>query len=408
MSTALELQNVLADEIRQELTGHIIPFWENLRDPEFGGYYGYLDYDLKLNRRAEKGCILNSRILWFFSYAYETLQDPTLLLQARHAYAFLRDHCMDAARGGIYWSVSYDGEPLDTTKHTYNQAFAIYALSTYCEASGDRKALDLAGELFDLIETRMRDADGYLEAFDENFVPASNEKLSENGVLAERTMNTILHVVEAYTEYLRVLKLVGKNPDRVEKVQNVLREALAIVEKKIYLPEKKRLGVFFDRDYHSLIDLYSYGHDIEAAWLLDRAADVLGDPKVSEEIHPMTDILVEQVYRLGFDGHSIPVERENGVLKQDRVWWVQAEAINGFLGAFARHPEREDYAEAAAAEWAFIKSYVIDRRPGSEWFWYTDAEGVPAHSPIVEPWKCPYHNGRMCLLVIRRHAGLPL
>ena len=183
---------MMLEEVKAHLLNDIIPFWKNLRDDEFGGYYGYLDYDLKLDKKAEKGCILNSRITWFFSNAYTLLKDKSLLEEADHGYEFLKEHCIDKEYGGIYWSMKYDGTPLDTTKHTYNQAFCIYALSSYYEASGKQEALELARKLYELIETRCMDDNGYLEAFTRDFKPESNEKLSENGVLAEKTMNTLL------------------------------------------------------------------------------------------------------------------------------------------------------------------------------------------------------------------------
>ena len=196
----------LAKEVKQELTGRIVPFWEGLRDEEYGGFYGYQDFDLNVQKTYEKGCILNSRILWFFSNAYLTLKDEKLRADAEHAYRFMKQACVDREYGGVFWSVTYDGKPLDTTKHTYNQAFAIYALSTYFDATGDTEALELAKSLQQIIETHCTDEYGYLEAFTRDFKPESNEKLSENGVMAEKTMNTLLHVFEAYTELYRVTK----------------------------------------------------------------------------------------------------------------------------------------------------------------------------------------------------------
>ena len=195
----------LVNEMKEHVARVLLPFWEGLRDEEYGGFYGYMDYDLSLDKKAVKGCILNSRILWFFSNAYLTLRDETVLPYAKHAFLFLRDHCMDRDNGGVYWSLTFDGKPEDTTKHTYNQAFAIYALSSYYDASGDRQALALAKGLFELIEEQCKDEYGYLEAFNVRFEPEDNEKLSENGVMAEKTMNTLLHVLEAYTELYRVM-----------------------------------------------------------------------------------------------------------------------------------------------------------------------------------------------------------
>ena len=241
----------MREEIKNHLTEGIIPFWKGMRDDEFGGYYGYLDYDLNLDKKAEKGCILNSRITWFFSNAYTLLKDESLLDEAKHGYAFLKDYCLDKEYGGIYWSLNYDGTPKDTTKHTYNQAFCIYALSSYYEASGDTEALELAKKLFTLIETTCMDEVGYLEAFTRDFKPESNEKLSENGVLADKTMNTLLHVFEAYTELYRV--------SGDEKVRRRLLWIMDLFAEKIYNPKLHRQEVFFDREWNTLISTRSGG-----------------------------------------------------------------------------------------------------------------------------------------------------
>ncbi|MCR4694671.1 MAG: AGE family epimerase/isomerase [Pseudobutyrivibrio sp.] len=388
----------MVKEISAHLREEIIPFWMGLMDKENGGYYGFLDYDLHLDKEAEKGCILNSRITWFFSNAYTLFKDPQYLSAATVGYRFLMEKCLDTENGGVYWSLDYKGNPLDTTKHTYNQAFAIYALSSYYEASKDGMALSTAKSLFDLIEKNCKDDYGYLEAFTRDFKPQSNEKLSENGIIAEKTMNTILHVMEGYTELYRV----SKDPQVLEAILSILK----IVHEKIYNPELKRLEVFFDREYKSLIDLHSYGHDIETAWLLDRTLKILGDDSLKLKFAPVIDGLTENIYLTAFDGHSLANECEKGLVNEHRVWWVQAEAIVGFVNGYERDITQVKYLEAAKSIWEFIKEYVCDKRPGSEWFWEVTKEGKPFYGrPIVEPWKCPYHNGRMCFELMKRNIG---
>ena len=376
----------------------LIPFWSALRDDTYGGYYGGVGFDLALDRQAEKGSILNSRILWFFSNAWMTLRDQSLKEYADHAYTFMRDHCMDRERGGVYWSVTYDGRPEDTTKHTYNQAFAVYALSSYYAASGDKEALELAKGLREVIETKCFDEHGYKEALDIDFRPADNDKLSENGVMADRTMNTLLHVFEAYTELLRV------SGDETAAVK--LRWMLDLIADKIYNPRLHRQEVFFDNDMNSLIDLHSYGHDIETAWLVDRGVSVLGDAAYAEKMAPITADLEQNVYETAYRNHSLKNECERGVDDEWRIWWVQAESVVGFYNAWQKAPEKTYFKEAALDIWEFIKQYMTDSREWSEWFWRTDESGRPdMDKPIVEPWKCPYHNGRMCMEMMRRMAG---
>ena len=385
----------MREEIQNHLVKDIIPFWKNLRDDENGGYYGWVGYDLKVDKKAVKGCILNSRILWFFSNAYTALKDESLLKEADHAFAFLKERCADRENGGIFWSIRYDGTPEDTTKHTYNQAFAIYALSSYYEASGKQEALDMAKELFHIIETKCTDEIGYKEAFDKAFHEIENDKLSENGVIAAKTMNTLLHVFEAYTELYRVAKL----PEVGERLHWIM-ETFA---HKVYNPELHRQEVFFDENMKSIIDLHSYGHDIETAWLIDRGVEVLGDPAMEALLSPITKDLTAQIYKVAFDGHSLANECERGVVNTHRIWWVQAETVIGFLNGYQKDPSRKEYLEAAESEWQFIKDHVIDKRAGSEWYWEVDEDGNPyPNRPIVEPWKCPYHNGRMCMEVMKR------
>ena len=384
----------LVKEIRQHLEEQLIPFWEGLKDRKNGGYYGYMGYGLELDANAEKGCILNSRILWFFSNAFLTLKDDKLLEDAKHAWQFMKDYCIDKEYGGIFWSVTYDGKIEDDTKHTYNQAFAIYALSTYYDASGDAEALSLAEELYNIIEERCTDEYGYLEAFDREFRPVENDKLSENGVIAEKTMNTLLHVFEAYTELYRVAKK--------EEVADRLRFMLDLMADKVYNPEIGRQEVFFDRTWNSLIDLYSYGHDIETAWLVDRGLEVLGDDAYTMKLSPITREITRNIYDRAYKNHSLLNEAENGVDDTTRIWWVQAESVVGFVNGYQKNNNCREYLDAAEDIWGYIKEYLLDKRDGSEWYWAVDEEGKPLEKPIVEPWKCPYHNGRMCMEVIRR------
>lgn len=388
----------MVTEVKKHLEDCIIPFWKSLRDDTYGGYYGYLDYNLHLDKKAEKGCILNSRILWFFSNAYLLFGDESLLEEADHAYEFLMEKCLDKKNGGIFWSMTYDGRIKDSTKHTYNQAFAIYALSSYYEASGNNDALLKAKELYHVIETKCKDEKGYIEALDQSFHRIGNDKLSENGVLAERTMNTLLHVIEAYTE---LYKACGD-----KEVKKALEDILNLFSGKIYNKELRRQEVFFDNDYRSLIDLHSYGHDIESSWLVDRAVEEIDDLSHSwrKKIMPITRALAENILENAFDGNSLPNECENGKVDEKRVWWVQAETVVGFLNAYNKSANTDKrYLEAAEKCLDYIFEYLVDKRPGSEWFWAVNKDGSPVKElPIVEPWKCPYHNGRMCMEIIKR------
>lgn len=388
--------NCLSDRARKHIYEVILPFWEKLKDDKYGGYYGLMDFDLNIDKKAVKGCILNSRIMWFFSSAALILKDASLIPYAKHAYEFMKKYCFDKINGGVYWSLNYDGTPCDTTKHTYNQAFAIYALSAYYALTKDEEALRLANELYELIESKMTDELGYLEAFTIDFLPESNEKLSENGVMAEKTMNTLLHVFEAYTECVRV--------SGHEGMRKRLYFMLDVIEKKIYNPSLERQEVFFDREYNSLIDLHSYGHDIETAWLVDRCLEVLDEKEWYDRISPITRALSKKIYERAYVNHSLYNECEKGIDDKTRIWWVQAEAIVGFFNNYQKTGESV-YLDAATDIYDFVMNYIVDKREGSEWFESVDDNFEPSNRhEIVEPWKCPYHNGRMCLELINRES----
>lgn len=383
------------EEMTREVSCHlkevIIPFWVKLKDEKLGGYYGFMDQDLQVNKEAVKGCILNSRILWFFSNAYTLLGGEELKSCASHAYQFLKQAFWDRTNGGVYWAVDCKGQPADETKHTYNIAFAIYGLSSYYEASKDQEALLLAMELFHTIETKCKDDFGYREAFDRQFREIGNEKLSENGVLAKKTYNTLLHVLEAYTELYRV--------SGEAEVKCSIKWILDLFAHKVYHPSKHRLEVFFDREMNTLADLHSLGHDIESAWLIGRGVEVIGGEGYREKMYPITKDLVQEVYRHLSEGGGLS---EGDGEKRSYVWWVQAETVVGFWDGWEMNDQKNEYWDAAYRTWKFILNYLWDRREGGEWHSEVWEDGSSIGKPEVEPWKCPYHNGRMCFEVIKR------
>lgn len=385
---------MIISEVKKELTGHIIPFWSALKDEENGGFYGYMGYDLKLDKQAEKGVILHSRILWFFSSCYAVLKNDNCKALADHAFEYIKNHCVDYENGGVYWMTDYKGNPADTMKHTYNIAFAIYALSAYYNAVGDKFALDLAYKLFDDIETNTLDEYGYREAFtiDWNIVP--NDALSENGLMADKTMNTILHLVEAYTELYKA--------DKNERVAERLKFLLSQMSDKVFDPETNALKVFFNTALEVIGDIHSFGHDIEATWLMDLACDTLGDEQLKAKFAEMDLKISKNIQTIAMEDGALNNERENDKIDTKRVWWVEAEAIVGFINAY-QHSGDKTFLESAKSVWEYIKSDIIDKRPGSEWYSEVSLEHKPHDwKEIVGPWKCPYHNGRMCLEVIKR------
>ena len=387
---------MLTTEIQNHLEHKILPFWKNLRDDAFGGFYGYMDNHLILNRTADKGCILNSRILWTFSEAARLLDGEKYTPYARHAYRFL-ERFLDPDNGGVFWSVTYDGKPADTTKHTYCQAFAIYGLAAYYRLTGEKEALGRAMNLFRIIEGRCKNEGGYLEALKADFSPESNEKLSENGVMASRTMNTLLHVVEAYTELYRAC------PDGQVMVACV--EGLNQFLAQIYNPEKRRMEVFFNDDFHPLLDMQSYGHDIEGSWLIWDAVETFIRPDGQEPWRKMCLDLLESATERGFTDHGLHYEIVDGIVNTTRAWWPQAETMLGFEFGW-RMTKDPAWISRMRTQWAYICEHTVDPREGSEWFNELREDGtLVEEKPLVEEWKCPYHNGRMCLRLMQADLG---
>lgn len=378
----------------------ILPFWKNLIDEEYGGFYGEVDYNLNVHKKNIKGCILNSRILWFFSNAVNICKDADSIRYADHAYEFLKKNCYDYSNGGVYWSVNYDGTPNDNCKHTYNQAFAVYALSAYFEMTKNMEALELAYEIFDVIETKCKDDLGYYESFTVDFKKNDNRKLTDGikEIQPLKTMNTVIHIIEAYTEFYKVTK--------DNKVKRSLEDLLELFHQKIYNKKTNQLEVFFDNEYNSLAKMYSYGHDIEAAWLMDRALQVLNSERLNQLFKICTSNLVNRVLEEAFDKHLLYNEKRNDNIDKTRVWWVQAETVVSLVNEYQKTNDIE-YRNKAEAVLDYIMEFMVDGREGSEWHWELDENDEDSKKkPMVEPWKCPYHNGRMCFELIRRDINV--
>ena len=394
----------LAAACGHELTAHILPFWLNLRDAR-GGFYGQMTGDLELRKDAPKGIILHARILWAFSSAYLYDPKPEYLDAARHAFDFLRQ-AWDLTNGGFYWSMTADGKPFETDKYAYCNAFCVYGLSLFAEAADDKEALALAEQAFDCIEEHFAAPNGYLEALTEDWQALENDHLSEHDLHAAKTMNTTLHLLEAYAELYRLTET------KKQAVWKALRALLMLMADTIYMPQDRMLGVFFNEKMELLGDLHSYGHDIEASWLIDHVCDCLGDDELTEQFREINYILANHVYEAAFHDGALYNERFEREIDKTRVWWVQAEGVIGFLNAANTAQQRkkdtaaaETFASAAISLWDYIKTHQIDTREGGEWFAETDTAGRPlGDSDMAGLWKCPYHNSRMCLEVLRRIA----
>jgi mannobiose 2-epimerase len=386
---------LLKEEARRVLVTNILPYWMNrMVDHENGGFYGRIAGNEQLMPLAEKGAILNCRILWTFSAAYRLFKKDEYLQMATRAKRYIIDRFYDKDFGGVYWSLDYKGRPLDTKKQIYALGFAIYGLSEYHRATNDAEALACAIRLFESIEEHSFDTvkNGYCEALDRRWNEIADMRLSEKDANERKTMNTHLHILEPYTNLYRVWK--------DERLKRQLRNLIGIFTDKIYDPANGHLQLFFDDDWQSKSGMYSYGHDIEGSWLIHEAALELGDKELSAKIEPVVKrIAAAAAEGLTPDGSMIYGHNpDTGHTDTDRHWWVQAEAIVGYLDLY-RHGGGEDALDKALNCWAFTKDHLIDDMHG-EWYWSVSADGtVNRADDKAGFWKCPYHNGRMCMLL---------
>ena len=387
----------LKTEMQSHLLNDILPYWmERTIDEKHGGFIGRIDGNNRIDEKADKGAILNSRILWTFSAAYNYFKDPAYLANADRAFSYLIDHFIDNEHGGVFWMLDYKGNPTETKKQIYTQAFAIYGFSAYYKASRNKHALNAAIELFKLIETYAFDhgENGYFEAFDRQWNLLQDLRLSEKDANEKKTLNTHLHILEAYT----TLYQIWKNKKLKKQLKN-------LIELKLdkFVNENSRFQLFFDENWNPKSDLISFGHDIEGSWLLLEAAKVLGDEQLIAKTKKVAISMVNSVMKNGIDndGGLIYEVYPGGIKDTDKHWWPQAEAIVGFVNAWQISSDSK-YLKKAKMVWEFTKDKIIDWKDG-EWWFRVNKVGQPyLQEDKAGPWKCPYHNGRACLEIIKR------
>ena len=386
-------------EMQDVLTGNILPFWiDKMVDHENGGFYGRIDGHGNLHADAEKGGILNARILWTFSAAYRVLGKSEYLEMATRAKDYIIAHFIDREYGGTYWSLDYKGNPKDTKKQFYAIGFMIYGLSEYVRATGDKEALDYAIQLFDCIEEHSLDViyNGYIEACTREWGEIADMRLSDLDANYPKSQNTHLHIIEPYANLYRVWK--------DERLEKALRNMINIFTDKILNPETNHLDLFFEKDWtRGAGHLESYGHDIECSWLMHEAALVLGDAEVLKKVEEIVPLVAKASEKgLNPDGSMIhEANLDTGHVDDDLHWWVQAEAVVGFYNIY-QHFGDESALDKSLQCWQYIKDNLIDYE-GGEWYWSRRPDGtLNLDDDKAGFWKCPYHNGRMCLEIIER------
>lgn len=381
-------------ELRAELTENILPFWLSLC-PDDGPITGRVDGEGRVHAGAGLSAVLLARMLWFFSAAYRAVGDRRALDAARRVWFFLSDNLIDRRYGGVYWELSHNGLPLGCKKQSYAAGFAIYGLCEYALASGDMRAADEARALFGSLEEHAYDTahDGYVEAFARDWQPLDDMRLSAKDSNTAFSMNTHLHLLEAYTALSKV------RPS--ERVSDALHRLLRIHTDRIFDPSTGHLNLFFDRGWRAEWRTVSFGHDIEASWLIDEAAAAAGTS--SAKAASVTEALAAAaVEGLQPDGSMIyEYDPATGRTDADRHWWVQAESVVGLFNMYQRTGD-ERFLRRSRDAWRYISGRLVDRLH-SEWLWSVRADGSENRTDDKAGfWKCPYHNGRMCMELAAR------
>jgi mannobiose 2-epimerase len=396
----------LAASAEKELRGDILPFWlAHAPDREKGGFHAYIGEDMKVHDDQPRGALLTSRILWTFSAAYRRYRDPEYLEMARWAYKDQAERFTDPVDGGLFWTARADGQPVDGHKQIYGQVFGIYGLAEYFRATGDPQALERAKAIYSLIEAHAHDPvnGGYFDALTREWARPKGEAPNLLGD-APKSQNSHIHILEGYTNLLRVW------PD--PSLRRRERELIELTLDRIIDPKTHHLVLFMEDDWTPIGDAMSYGHDIELSWLLTEAAEVLGDPALLARARREAVEIARVTEAQGVDtvGGVYNVGGPRGLINTHKDWWPQAEAVIGFLNAYQISGDAGYFADSVRS-WDFIQAKMVDRVDG-DWYESLNRDGTPVLSLTwhgravatakISIWKCPYHSGRSCLQVVER------
>ena len=396
----------IAAEVESNLQHEILDkFFPITADEKSGGFFE--DYSLDWKRRdgGNKSIVYQSRLTWTSAQAAIRFPEKAemYLAMTRRGAACLAEKMWDKQAGGFYWTIGPDGQPLEPTKQMYGHAFGIYALAASYQATKDPSSLDLAKKGFQWLELHAHDNLnlGYFENIGPDGKPPTTGTNSVGAAANQKSMNSSIHILEALTGLYQVW------PDPLLKTR--VQEMLDICLNKIY-SEPGYLTQFLTLDWKRTPSPDSFGHDVEAGFLMVEAAELLGngnDPRIWTAARHLTD----HAQQYGWDAtrgglYDLGPMNADGVvtgnLRTEKIWWVEAEHLNALLLLHEHFgKETPQYWDAFLKQWDWITRFQIDHTHGG-WWPTVRADGTPASRVKADMWTECYHQARGMLVVSER------
>lgn len=406
--------------VRKQILNHMVnewlPFWESRGcDKEFGGFL--TSYDRQGNPTGDgmKYIVSQARMIWGHSALYDYFPERKELLEtAKQGVDFVIKHFWDSEFGGWIWTTDRKGNPINRCKVVYGASFMIYALSQYGLSSGDNRGQEYAIRTFDLLQKYAADAanGGYYENLEADW------SISEDGYAAgdRKSLDIHMHLMEAFTTLYK-LTCQEIHHRRLNEVINVILNYMvnmksgcgwnqfdlafhpipAIAIRHTWNDDRGGSRQFLDSQQTT-----SYGHNMELSWLLNRAAQVLGD--VPDRFHKITRLLCEHTLKYGIDYENGGIYRdglhEGPAVVLDKEWWQNCEVLVGFLDAF-QITGNERCWEAFENCWEFANDRMINHAVG-EWMQLLSRTGDVIIGDMGNPWEVIYHTGRTLLECLGR------